>query len=692
MSSADRSRSDWKLTAGQLVQFLREDRVGIIRLNNLPSNILTQPLRQALSDALKKAIKDDGVEAIILTGSGASFCSGFDQEDLLARDPEPSLTSLCEQIEMSPKPVIASLHGTVVEAGLALALSAHYRIAGRAVRLGTPEVTLGLVPSGGLTQRLPRLVGAKAALDMLLSGKTITGMYAHEIGLVDEIATHRGQEEIVFARNLLAENRGPRRTRDSQVGTADGVAFARTIATRRAEVRNGRIEAPEQIVACVEAALLMPFDVGVAREAVARDDCFATPESRALRHAALSERRAAELPEVGHVSRLSVRTLGIIGTNAAALGVAMAALDSELRVLLIGTSAATLEQAENLLRGIYARALKEGRLPERIVEARLASLECSLKIASLSEAQLVYDLTGIAVDQRARLLARVEAILPEEIVLATGADRGFARLRKDLVYPERFIGIHTFAPAQTTRVAELVRLEGVSDRTLVTAHGFVQRIGKIPVTVGAQDGLIANTLQDAGRAAVDVLMLMGVRPARIDQVMRDYGFPMGPCEVMDTVGLVRMRGAVPQYLSSLGHGGRAAGQGFYTYSEDGRGSDDVAETALAKLREQAGLRPVALSHQEIVERIILAEANAGAGLLEAGAVSRPEDIDVVMMLAKGYPRYRGGPMKAADIIGILGAEKRLKGFESAAPDIWAPATLWHTLSKNGANFEKMNQI
>ncbi len=441
--------------------------------------------------------------------------------------------------------------------------------------------------------------------------------------------------------------------------------------------------------------MMLPFEAGLTREAVARADSLASPESQALRHAAWSERLAARRPKgvpAPAPDSVAVTTLGIVGTSGVALGMAVAALDHGIKVRLLGSSADGLVQAEQRLNVLYTRAFQQGQITEATLEARKSALSSSLKIGSLAEAELVFEATGGATETRARLLSRVEEFLPEHIVLATGADRGFASLAGELAHPERFLGLHVFAPVHATRVVEIVRPRAVSNAALVCAHGFVKQIGKLPVTLGPKDGLIANTLQDSGWAAVDVLLLMGARPAQIDRAMRDYGFAAGPCETMDSLGLRHLRGAVPQYLAELGFEGRASGQGFFTYEGGVRGDDNLTEAQLVALRDEGGIPPQRFTDQEIVTRLILAEANAGARLLQSGAVDRPADIDVVMMLAKGYPRDRGGPMKAADMMGLLQAEKRLMSYETAAPDIWAPATLWRDLVKNGDNFEKLNFI
>ncbi|MBW6417394.1 enoyl-CoA hydratase-related protein [Celeribacter sp. PS-C1] len=671
----------------------RHEDIALLRLSRPPVNLLTQEMRQALWDAIAQVEADTEVNAIVLLGSGASFCTGFAPDSLVAQDAAPSLNALCDRISSCQKPVIASLHGATIEGGLALALAAHYRVMGRAARLGAPEISLGLVPTGGVTQLLPRLVGAGPALELLLSGRPVSGPQAAKLGLVDELAQKRtGEAAVAYAKRLVASGQGPRPTRDRTEGLRDGASYFKEIVARREKIREARLLAPARIIDCVEAALMLPYEAGLRREMVAREECFETEESKALRHAFFSERRAARLIGAEGAVPREVKTLGLVGTGTFALGIAIAALDHEIEVRLLGNSADQLVHDEQRINSVYTRAVQQGQLTSEQRDARLKALIATTQLNGLAEADLVLDATAGSIEARTRLLARIEEFLPDTTVLATVADRGFARIAQELAHPERFVGLHFFAPAQAVRVVELACGQGVDANALATAHGFVRGIGKVPVTLRARDGLIANVVQEAGWSAVDVLLLMGARPARIDEVMRSYGFPAGPCEVMDALGLNHMSGAVAQFLVGEGRKGKAVGSGFYDYLESGERDDSQTEAILADLRRQGGVPDLRLTDRDIFERIVLAEANAGARLLQAGTVEHPDDIDVVMMLAKGYPRYRGGPMQAADLMGLLHAEMRLKEFADQAPDIWEPATIWRELVKNGDNFEKLNLI
>ncbi|AJE47724.1 enoyl-CoA hydratase-related protein [Celeribacter indicus] len=675
------------------VETRRDGPVALLRLAAPAGNALSAGMRRALAGAVRAAEADPSVGAIVLAGEGGAFCTGFPEEEPVSAEADRELLALCDLIESCETPVIAALQGPTLGAGLALALAAHERVMGRSARLGAPEIGLGLVPGGGLTQRLPRLAGAEVALDLLLSGRSVAGVEAARIGLADALAQRPPVEEaIVRARERAAAAQPPRRSREETRGLRDGAGVLRAVAMRRAAEKGRQGPAAGLILDCVEAALMLPFEAGLAREAVAREDAAASPQAQALRHVALAERRAVRLPAGVSVAARAVETLGIVGTGSVALTLAQAALDHGMGVVLVASSADRLVVAERHLVTAYDRAVAQGQLAPEARDARLARFRASPQVDALRASGLVIEAAQSPVGERARVLARVEEFLPEETVLATVANRGFGALARDLAHPERFLGLHPAGADPASPVLELARPEGLSDAALAMAHAVVQRLGRLSVTLRARDGLIAERVQGAGWAAVDLLLLMGARPARIDAAMRGHGFAVGPCALMDAMGLDRLDTAVAELFAAEGRTGRAAGIGFYRYDGTEAVSDSEAVEVLDALRAQGRLAAQEIADREIVERIVLAQANAGARLVQSGTVARPLDIDVVMTRAMGFPRWRGGPMKAADLMGLFAAERRLSAFAPAAPDIWTPATIWHELVKNGENFDDLNAL
>ncbi|RPE71817.1 short chain enoyl-CoA hydratase /3-hydroxyacyl-CoA dehydrogenase [Pacificibacter maritimus] len=676
--------------------------VAYITLANPPVNALTVDLRRSLLSSLQLAQDDPSVTVICLRGQGAGFSVGFDVKEL-ATLPEgqleaaPTLSDLCAAIETSPKPVVAALHGTVFEAGLALALAAHYRVCGPKARFAAPEVTFGMIPGGGVTQRLPRLTGPNVALELLLSGKSIFGQQAQQVGLVDHVVDMRTPKGVAsFCAKIQQTDRPAPRSCDVTTGLADGAGFMAEINRRRAKVPRHHASPARLIIDCVEAAVLLPFEAGLFREEAARVEMLGAPHVKAMRYANYAERRAVRPVDFDPQPAQPIQSIGIAGTSNMAVGLAMIALDRGFSVVLFGSDANQVALAQSKVTRSYDQAAQMGQVSEAEKNERLGRFLGSDGLRSLSACDLVIEASTGSVERRAQILSRIEEFVDKEALLATIGDHGFTRIAQDLSHSDRFLGLHFFAPVQAVRLVELVRPENLSQRAFASAYAAMRTLGKAPITVPAQDGLIANTLQAAIWDAVDVMLLLGVSPSQIDTAMENYGFATGPCAQMDALGLAHLSGVAPTVLVAEGRLGRGGSGGFYSYSlsqsDAIRGDDSAAIAILDPIREGAGIDRVFMSDSEICDRIVLAQANAGAKALQTGAASRPIDIDAVMLMGKGYPRWHGGPMMAADIMTPLVVQKKLRQFSLEAPDIWEPVQLWAELIKNGDLLENLNDF
>ena len=694
------AKSATEQTQQPLVDTSHDGGVAYIVICNPPVNALTLDLRRSLLSSLQIAQDDPEVKVICLRGQGAGFSTGLDATELArvqagSLEAAPTLDDLCRAIEDSEKPVVAALHGAVFEGGLALAVASHYRICGPKARFGAPEITFGVVPGGGVTQRLPRLVGASVALEMLLSGKSVTGQHAKLLGLCDDVVDMRGARGVgAFCKDLILQATGPRRTSEATVGLSDGAAYMDEISVHRKRAAKSHLKASSLIVDCVEAALLLPFEAGMFREEAARLDVLGSVQVRAMRHAFFAERRAARPNGLDLSQARAVSAIGIAGVSNMALAIAMSALDRGFEVVVFGSDANQVALAQGKIARSYDQAAQQGQITPQVRDQRLAQFTGANALQSLSKCDLVIDATSGSIAQHSQVLSRIEEFVAQDTLLATISDRGFAQMAQDLSHPDRFLGLHFFAPAQVVRVVELARLDGVSDVALATAHAVIRKMGKVPVCVPAHDGLIANTLQTAAWDAVDVLLLMGVQPSQIDNAMESFGMPMGPCATMDVLGLQHFSGVVARVLNDAGREGRGGSGGFYDYVLTDKGpqrQDDKAALALIDgVREGAGIDRVTLTDAQICDRIVLAQANAGARLLQSGAAVRPVDIDAVMLLGKGFPRWHGGPMLVADSMRPLVVQKKLREFALEAPDIWEPAQIWAELIKNGDSLEIFN--
>ncbi|GAA3878085.1 3-hydroxyacyl-CoA dehydrogenase NAD-binding domain-containing protein [Celeribacter arenosi] len=683
--------------AGQ-VEVTRQGQVTVVRMADPPSNVLSRAMRHSLRAAIEAAEADEACKAIVLGGVGASFSTGSDPTapDTMADDED--LVALCARIEACSKPVVCALHGLTLEAGLGVALACHHRVMSAGAQIGAPDITIGMVAGCATTQRLPRLVGAAAALDLLFVGRPIDAATAKKIGLVDAVAKSRaGEAAIAAALALIAKGGAPRRTSEISTGLTDGAGYLKETAKRRAGAPIHQRETFVQIVECVEAALLMPFEAGVARETLARAQCRDSSKTKALKYALAAERMTLSPEGLDPSLAVVVDRVGIIGATPVALGITLAALDNGLQVRLAAADAERTRKIKAQVVDAYARAEERGQITPKVHAARIASFFAEPGLEDFNTAQVVIEATALPTDQRAQLLATIEKRIEDETVLATVTDGGFDTLIKGLAHPSRFVGLHFFAPVQALRALELVHHQNTSAEAFATAHEFARQLGKLPVVTAPSEGLVANRIERAVWAAMDVTLLLGARPLDVDRAMRALGFPIGPCAAVDMLGLSYVGGAVANYLAEAGRTGRAARAGFFDYSDDGDarlpGQDDDAAVALiAQLRESAEIPEHRLSQEDIQDRLLLAMANTGAQLLSEGVVDRPAEIDVAMLMAKAFPRWLGGPMEVADLMGLATAERKLRGFADMAPEIWTPAPLWRELIKNGAKFSDLNDI
>ena len=646
---------------------------GIVRISidNPPGNALSHAVRQALWDALETAEADADLRVILLEAEGPDFSIGTDIGEGGAAQQPPSLSDLCDRVEASAKPVVAVLQGDALGGGFELALAAHYRLALEGAHVGLPEVTLGMVPGAGGTQRLPRLAGGAAALEILLTGQPVPVAEAQAMGIIDRVARgEAGAAAIAYAEELLDTGAGPRPTRERRAGLRDAGGYMAAVQHHRARLAGPDVPAPGRIVDCVEAALLLPFDAGLAYERAAAEDCAASVPAQALRHAALAERRAGRIPERAQAAPQPVRHVGLVNAGP---DLAVLALEAGLPVTLVAPDPGA---AADGIGRLYEAGVAQGRLSDAQRNARLAGLTASADPAALAGADLV-----IAAWPPDR--AVTDQLAPETVLALTGAT-GDVETGYD---PACVAGLYLPTGA---RLAEVLVGAESSARTVATLFEALGALGLTAVrSMGVRVGPAVNTAML--RAAAEMLA-QGGSPYRIDAALRDFGFELGPYERLDRDGAVARAGALGQALEERGWTGRAAERGFYRYDREAepRAEDPEVLALLRALQDDAARPPRSFSTQEIVQRMMAAAANAGAQLVEAGAVLRPSDVDVAMVLGQGFPRWRGGPMMLADQNGLLAVKKTLDVLAEEDPALWTPAPLWAELIKNGRHFSDLN--
>ena len=687
------------------------DGIQIISISNPPVNALSHEVRSGLVEAVERAGSRRDVAAIVIYGEGRTFPAGADIREFGNPPMAPWLPEVCNRIEAVEKPLVAAIHGTALGGGLEVALASHYRIADSKARLGFPEVNLGLLPGAGGTQRTPRLCGVEHALDLMLSGKPIGAASAAEIGLVDKVVDDGlVAAAIAFARELARDAVPVRRSRDAGRELLEGIKAAASIRKRkdRLEAQSRVLPAPARIVECVEAAVNLDFEDGLATERRLFSDCLASPQSSALRHVFFAERKASKFPELSTGSAHSIREAGIVGGGTMGSAIAAACLQSGLKVVLVERSEEQLEKAAGSIERIFSESISRGKLTEPRKTELLSSLEMSVDYGSLDRSDIIVEAVFEDFAVKRRVVAEMEAVAKRDAVLASNTSYlDIDELGRALAKPERFVGLHFFAPANIMKLLEVVVGDRTSPDAVAACVGLAKKLGKIPVRSGVCDGFIGNRIGAAYREACDQMLLVGATPYLIDEAMRDFGMRMGPFESMDLSGLdiswlrrkrlksVRDRRLrycrLADALCELTRFGRKSGRGFYIYDEKGRPRPDGdVLSLLEEIRAEAGCKSRPFEFSEIQNRAHAAMVNEASKVVEEGIACRPSDIDVVEIHGYGYPRWRGGPMKFADDLGLESILSNIRIFGETDPLFWVPSPLLAKLADRGSAFSDLN--
>jgi 3-hydroxyacyl-CoA dehydrogenase len=669
--------------------------VAVVTFDHPPVNGLSHAVRVGLARALERAIADEGVSAVVLTGGGRHFSAGADIREFgtPAATAEPTLRRLIELVEDAPTPVIAAIQGSCLGGGLELALAAHYRIAARDATLGLPEVKLGLIPGAGGTQRLPRLLAPARALELILGGEPVRAGALAETGLLDRVVSGDPVEEaIAFA---ASESLPPRRTRDRSV---DGAALAAACEAARARLATERHPLPASLRAVeAVASAALPFDQGLAAERRAFVALMQSPESKALRHAFLAERAAGKVADLAaDTPARPVEQAAVIGAGTMGAGIAVALLDAGLPVWLLETDEPALTRGRGRIAGIYEAQVQKGRLTPAERDRRLGLLRPTLEYGALAGADMAIEAVFESLPVKREVFAALDRVMKPGAILATNTSTLDVNAIAELTRrPADVLGLHFFSPANVMRLLEVVRGRATAPEVLATALALARTLRKVAVVSGVCDGFIGNRMLDAYVRQAWWLVEEGAMPWQVDQAIEAFGFAMGPFRVGDLVGhdvsqaiRERRRAERPGYrcstladeLCRLGRLGQKAGGGWYDYPDGPRRPvpSPAAEALVIRQRAALGVAPRAIEDQEIVKRLVYALVNEGARLLEEGIAARPGDIDVVYITGYGFPRWRGGPMYHAEQAGLDRVVARMREFAGGTrgdPEFWQPARL-----------------
>ncbi|MBB5418265.1 3-hydroxyacyl-CoA dehydrogenase [Paraburkholderia sp. CNPSo 3155] len=687
-------------------------KVLLVTIDHAPVNALSADVRRGLLAAIEAADADRAVEAVLIVGAGRNFIAGADIREFGKPPVPPSLPDVCNRIEACAKPVIAALHGAALGGGLEVALAAHYRIAVDGAKLGLPEVQLGLLPGAGGTQRTPRLIGAPAALDLILSGRHASAKEALALGLIDRLGDSGDilAEGLAYAHELLAAHAPVRRTRDAAALNDRAASLAAVAKARDETAKKARgLFSPLKIVDAVEAAIEQPFDEGLKFERKLFLQCLDSPQRAGLVHAFFAEREVLKAPETRDGKPRALEAIGVIGGGTMGAGIAVAVLDAGLPVTMIERDEASLARGRAHIDKVYDGLIAKGRLTAEKKAATMARWSGSTSYDALAHVDLVIEAVFEDLDVKKAVFAELDRVCKPGAVLATNTSYlDIEAIAASISRPADVIGLHFFSPANIMKLLEVVVPKQVSADVVATAFELAKKLRKTPVRAGVCDGFIGNRLLAVYRAAADALMEDGASPYQIDAAVRAFGLPMGPFQVVDLAGgdigwAARKRRAatrdpnaryvqIADRLCERGWFGQKTGRGFYLYPEGSRGGmpDPEVEAIIDAERKRAGVTPRSFTDEQIMRRYMAAMINEGANVVHEGIALRPLDVDVTLLYGYGFPRYRGGPMKYADSVGLATILADIREFAKEDPLFWRPSPLLVELVERGADFASLN--
>ena len=671
--------------------------IGVITIDNPPVNALGIKTRLALDEGFRKFAADDSVKAIVLICGGRTFFAGADISEFGKPPQEPGLHAVFDIIENGTKPVVAAIHGTALGGGYELALICHYRIAVPSAKVGLPEVNLGLLPGAGGTQRLPRIVGVPAALDIITGGAPIGAKKALEYGMIDALAEEGKLREdaIAFARKIVAENRPLARVRDRneklEEAKADMSVFAAYLAKNARAFRG--FKAPTNIVRAIQAAVetAPDFDAGMERERELFHELHDSIESAAQRYYFFAERETSKIPDIGKdVAVLPVTTLGVIGAGTMGGGIAMNFLNIGVPVTLVEMSQEALDRGLGVIRKNYENTAKKGKMTAEQVEQRMALITPAIGLEALGQVDMVIEAVFEEMSVKKDVFGKLDKICKQGAILASNTSfLDLDEIAAVTSRPEWVVGTHFFSPANVMRLLEVVRGAKTSKEVVKTTMELAKKIGKVPVLSGVCEGFIANRVMKPRSMQSDALVLEGPTPQEIDQALYDYGFAMGPFQMIDLVGLdVVGRGDTTRTLRGdlvkLDRLGQKKNGGFYDYDENRKATP--SPVAAKVIADYAAFKGVAnkgsLPAEAIVARALYPVVNEGAKVLEEGIALRASDVDVACILGYNWPVYTGGPMFWGDTVGL---QKIVDGLKAMGIE---PAKLLVEKASKGESFTR----
>ena len=688
----------------EVVRFEVAGNVGVITIDNPPVNALGPGVREGIIAAVERGNADPNVKAMVLIGAGRSFIAGADIRQFGKPRPMPSRLSH-DVLDQSAKPVVAAIHGFALGGGLEHALSSHYRIAVPGAKVGLPEVLIGILPGGGGTQRLPRLIGPKAAMEMIVTGRHVPAEEAKALGILDAIVEGKDlrAEAIAFARTI-AEVRPVPRVRDKTDRLAEAKGDPGMFeAMRKSIARKARNQkAPYHCIACVEAAVTQPFDEGLQTERRLFAELENSDEAKALRYAFFAEREVAKIPDAPkELKPAGVKSAAVIGAGTMGGGIAMSFADAGIPVKILEVTREALDKGLQKVRDNYAVSVKRGSLTQAEVDRRLPLIQPVERYEDIADCDCVIEAVFERIDIKKDVFTKLDAVMKPGALLLTNSSAIDTDIMAGVTKrPQDVAGAHFFAPANVMKLFEVVKGTRTSIETVARAMKVGRDIGKVSAVAGSCDGFAANRSRAPFVTEMMLMLEEGALPEQVDKVMVDFGYPMGPFAVSDLSGLdisydTRKRRAaadpnfrklhVPDRLVEMGRKGQKTGAGWYRYEKGDRTPhpDEVVKSVIAEVAREFGIAQRTFTDEEILRRLLFASVNEACKILEEGKAYRASDIDVMWLHGFGFPRYRGGLMFWADGVGAREVLRHAEEWHGRYGARWKPAEYLREIAAAG---------
>lgn len=681
------------------------DNIAVLSADNPPVNALGASVRNGLSDGVRRAI-DEGAKAILIYGEGRTWFAGADIREFGKPMLPPSLPDVCLELEACSIPVIAAMHGTALGGGLEVALSCHYRIAVPEAKMGLPEVSLGIIPGAGGTQRLPRLTGYEQAIEMISGGRPVTAEHALSSGIIDKVQSGSPRNiGLTYAKELLSSGAPLRPVGLLEAPTS--IDFE-VVKAKVAQKARGQLS-PVVAVDAVAASARMSFQDGLGEERRLFQSLMDTDQRKGLIHAFFAERQVGKLPELEGIAAREVNSIGVIGGGTMGAGIATSALLTGLTVVLVEMTPEAAEAAKERIVGNLSGALKRGKIDQAKYDHLMTTaLSISTEYSALSTADLVIEAVFEDMGVKKQVFDKLDEVCKPGAVLASNTSYlDVNEIAASTSRPSDVIGLHFFSPAHVMRLLEVVVADQTAPDVVATGFALGKRMRKVSVRSGVCDGFIGNRILSTYRTAADHMVLDGASPYQIDQALEAFGFAMGPFAVADLAGLdigwaTRKRLAptrdprerIPAYADTMcenGLFGQKTGRGYYVYDGRSRSENPDVMPLIEAERHTLGISPRSFSTEEIQQRYMAAMVNEAARVVDEGIARRPLDVDMVLLMGYGFPRYHGGPLKWADMQGLDQILANIKEYAREDDFFWQPAKLLETLVSEGRTFDDLNK-